>query len=108
MVLLGNRAVRARALAAAGLLVLGCGGDASPGGTVTSDDGKAILSLPDGALPDGVNLEDITITRIEPGFGDDFVVGYRLEPDGIVLSKSASFAIDTFDEVWTGNRCARQ
>lgn len=89
-------------LVAAGLLLIACGDGPSPAGTVTSDDGKAVLTLPAGALPDGLTPGDISITRIDPAADEDFLVKYRLEPDGTMLAKPATLTIDTFDELWAG------
>jgi hypothetical protein len=89
------------------LALASCGGDgkdkggtatpeASPtpaGTTVTSDDGKLILSIPNGAMPEGT---EVTITSVP---NDQLPVelsqllgsgtGYLLEPDGLVLSQPA-------------------
>ncbi len=72
--------------------------DAAPVGTSTvqSDDGAARLIVPDGALPDGVALADISVTRmaldaIPIGFDDTTpVAAYHLQPDGLRLSSPAT------------------
>lgn len=90
-------------LVAGGLALLGCGGSGpSAAASITSDDGKATLTLAEGALPDGMNPGDVSLTRFDPAPADVFVVGYRLEPDGTVLNTPATLAIDTFDELWSG------
>lgn len=103
-----RRFALALALAAAvGMLACGGGDDdgdvsPSPGATITSDDGKATLTLPQGALPSGVTPGSVTLTRIEPGPTDTFLFAYRLEPDGTQLQSPATLRIDTFNENWGG------
>lgn len=55
---------------------------------VRSDDGLAILTIPDGALPEGMTPSDISVkvVRSEDGIEDEQGrIVYELEPDGIVL-----------------------
>ena len=75
-------------------LVVACGGDSS-GSVVESADGLAMLSLPDGSLPDGVSPSDVQLDVVvdesgEPGMP---VVLIRLAPDGLVLSAAAELTV---------------
>ena len=54
---------------------------------VASNDGKAILSIPEDTLPAGVEIADIKITKLPGDDPSDFLVAYRLEPDGLQLKK---------------------
>jgi len=92
-----------RTLIAPGLLVLlaACGGGSStpkesgqqptpsgPAQVVQSDDGSASLSIPDGALPSGVKLADIKVTRLADADAPMRIAGrapfaaFRMEPNG--------------------------
>ncbi|MBX3233134.1 MAG: hypothetical protein KIT84_20290 [Labilithrix sp.] len=74
---------------AVGLVVAsGCGDDESPRPErfVVSDDGDAVLWVPEGSAPAGV---DIRITRVERG--DDS--GYALEPSGLVFTTPAGLFV---------------
>ena len=69
---------------------------------VLSSDGRLSISIPANALPDGVSLEDVTITKeLVPDFygpdTPDPVEVYNLEPDGLVLSKAATI---TYTSTW--------
>ena len=66
---------------------------------VTSSDGIATLTIPQGALPAGVSQSDISITSLPPETISDDVLErlvFALEPDGTVLGSPAmvSIAID--------------
>jgi hypothetical protein len=69
-----------------------CSSDAEPGtgGIVISDDGAATLVVPDWALPEGISLDDISITRID----DSPFPHYDLQPDGLVFDDAVTLTID--------------
>lgn len=95
----------------AALLVVACGGgdsdgDGDDGGsfagtTVRSEDGRLTVQVPDGAAPDGVEVEIALIEdddlpselRDAEGLG---VVGYELSPDGAEFSEplTVTFSLD--------------
>lgn len=70
-----------------------------------SDDGNVTLSIPRGALPQGVRAEDIKITSI--GYDaismkpreQDFLTAYEFQPDGLQFSKpvNVSFVLKNFE-----------
>jgi hypothetical protein len=98
------RRLAAGLLAGAVLVLAACdGGDGEPDATatpeltatpestiVTSDDGKLILTIPNGAMPEGTNVTAtaVSLSELPPelqqlsGARD----GYRLEPDGLQFS----------------------
>ena len=75
-------------------IVAACGGgesgeNGSGAGIVSSPDGKAVLTVAAGSLPDGVTVDDLQIDWAE-GLSDEPGapgVGVRLSPDGLVLSE---------------------
>jgi hypothetical protein len=94
------------------LLIAGACSSGGSGGTViTSDDGKATLTIPDGALPEGLSASDISVTAITEGdlqtidFGPDaagtVLAGYILEPEGTQFQVPVSLRIQ-IDEPITG------
>jgi hypothetical protein len=71
--------------------------------TVTSDDSKVVLGIPPDALPEGVLISDLAVTRIAGDqlpavFGtrgdspDNYVV-YDLVPDGLQFNSPVSFTL---------------
>jgi len=62
---------------------------------VAADDGSATLTIPAGALPDGVTLDDITITRDDSGASASHgeVARWVLEPAGLQLSKPVTLEL---------------
>lgn len=93
------------------LILVACGGgdsgssevsaDTSKAATVSSLDGKAILTLSAGSLPDGVTGDDLQIDWAE-GISDEPgapVAGVRLAPDGFVLNEVASLRFELPDSV---------
>lgn len=102
---------------AAGLMVLGvallsaaCGGDgdtdASPASddrSVESSDGALVLSIPAGALPDGVAASEISVTTLAlteaPARGAPAdraagpIASFRLEPSGLRFSTPVELAV---------------
>ena len=77
------------------------GGDGKPlppngdGGTITSDDGLATLTVPPGALPDGVALADISVTALPlAALSDTTLLGYDLQPAGLVLDAPAELVVE--------------
>jgi hypothetical protein len=91
---------------ALGLLfvVAACGGggsseDGSGATTVSSPDGKAVLSFAAGSLPDGVTVDDLQVDWAE-GLSDEPGapgVVVRLAPDGLVLNQPASLRFELPD-----------
>ena len=60
--------------------------------SIKSNDELAELIIPRDTLPDGVNVEDISVTRISNSqFEDESLIGYELEPDGLVFKDKISF-----------------
>jgi hypothetical protein len=70
-------------------------GSSSSSITITSDDGRAVLEIPDGALPEGVSASDISITTVPEGerptvettsngttAEEEVLAAYQLEPSG--------------------------
>jgi hypothetical protein len=62
--------------------------DAVPVETISSDDGLAAVTIPEGALPEGVSAADIKITAVDPDTIDTSPGGpvgaaYQLEPSGV-------------------------
>lgn len=68
---------------------------------VTSDDGKFSISVPETALPRGIQANDISITRVSQDDGGLSEVNgapmlfYRLEPDGTEFAEPVRFTIQT-------------
>ena len=108
-------------LIAAALLVASCGGggedvdEAAPGVapstsdssavavapgddlTVASADGRASLTIPAGALPEGVNIGSITVAPLDPGSAPEVgnvVAAYRLEPSGMAFDAPVTLVLD--------------
>ena len=72
------------------IIVLGsCGGDGGQPSTIASSDGLAVLEIPDGALPEGVNLDDIRVRSVLDDLdileqaGGPLAAVYAFEPDGL-------------------------
>ncbi len=74
----------------------------TPVTTVTSDDGLATLTIPNGALSEASKLKKIKITRtykqetdtgekISGDQADADLIGYKLEPDGLKFKKPVIF-----------------
>jgi cysteine-rich repeat protein len=65
-----------------------------PVSQIVSDDNQATLSIPEGALPEGTKLEDISITRLD---GEDLHESvysvYELKPDGVTFEKPVTVSI---------------
>ncbi|MBI5527128.1 MAG: beta-propeller fold lactonase family protein [Deltaproteobacteria bacterium] len=78
------------------------GGGAGDGGTnkevrIVSDDGKATLTIPEGALPAGVTADQISIKALTaddfgPITGATFLFGYELLPDGLVFNSPVTLS----------------
>jgi hypothetical protein len=100
-------------LATTALLLGGCGEPGEEDSSqpepkvteVTSDDGLLVLSIPAGALPSGVKAGDVRIQALPPdtavltaGEQSWPMIGWRLEPDGLELSKPATATV-TFENV---------
>jgi hypothetical protein len=72
---------------------------------LTSDDGNVTLSIPKGALPEGVRAADINITNlgydavVQKPSTQDFLAAYEFQPDGLAFTMpvSVSFALKNFD-----------
>lgn len=68
--------------------------------TVVSDDGKAELEIPISALPEGTNIDDISITKISADnidgdeASDKGSFAYRLEPDGLEFGEEVFLTVD--------------
>ena len=76
-------------------------GPSTPTITITSDDGKATLEIPEGALPSGVGADKVKLTALAQSdvYGSDMKGwtwhwGYRLEPDGTTLSAKAKLTVN--------------
>lgn len=86
--------------------------DAGPSGaTIVSDDGLATLYVPDGALPEGVTREMISVTALDPAdleFDDGrdppgrIFAAYRLEPEGTVFALPVTLSVQTSLDPTTG------
>jgi hypothetical protein len=81
------------------LAAIACGGDgAAPAAQpqVKANDGSATLSVPTDALPKGVSLSDIKVTRVAAGSDQDEeapVAVYELKPDGLKFDKPVDFSV---------------
>lgn len=62
-------------------LLTGCGSKVS---TMESDDGEVTLEVPKDALPEGVELSDLSVTAVN---GSEDAIVYELEPDGTQFSE---------------------
>ena len=95
---------------------LGCSSSGSSTTNVTSDDGRAVLEIPSGALPDGVEPSDISITAIaeneRPGvettLGGDasellVLAAYELQPEGTEFLQPVTLTITLNREVNGGD-----
>jgi hypothetical protein len=51
--------------------------------TIMSNDGLAELTVPRDALPDGVDVDDISVTKVTGDQYDEGMLVYELEPDGL-------------------------
>ncbi|MFC1951694.1 hypothetical protein ACFLYI_01450, partial [Chloroflexota bacterium] len=61
---------------------------------IISDDKQATLSIPEGALPEGTKLEDISITKLGGEELDESVYAiYELKPDGVTFEKPVTVSI---------------
>ena len=100
------------------LLVAACGGGddeaptaspTAPPGSATSEDlvltasigdAEVVLTVPAGALPEGVSADDLAITALDINFepiGEDAIalsVAVQLEPDGLRFTEPASLELD--------------
>ena len=77
------------------LIALGCSGEGlmvgADGGTLTSADGLASLTVPAGALSEDI---EITITPLEEGLPENAVgVAYDFQPDGLTFAEPATLTI---------------
>ena len=70
--------------------------------TIESDDGKAKLEISQGAIPEGVDISDISVTEVlesellfEKTEGEE-LIAYTLEPDGLGFEEDILFKV-TFD-----------
>ncbi len=61
--------------------------------TIESDDGKASLELSEGAIPEGVDISDISVTNAS---AEEGAIIYELKPDGMTFNKDIVFKA-TFD-----------
>ena len=62
--------------------------------SIKSNDESAELIIPKDTLPDGVNVDDISVTRISNSqFEDESLVVYELEPDGLVFKDEILFKV---------------
>lgn len=62
--------------------------------SVKSNDELAKLIIPRDTLPDGVNIDDISVTRISDSqFEDESLIVYELEPDGLVFKDEILFEV---------------
>ena len=89
-------------LAAAILAACGTGGGDSPSSrSVQSPDGRATLVIPPGALPDGVGIEDISLTPLDPetlavAADQSGVLGaYGASPDGLTFLEPVMLSIES-------------
>jgi hypothetical protein len=78
------------------IVLVACGGapaaspsPASGGPTVTSSDGNAVLTIPDGALPAGISVNDLAIETLE----SEILAAYEFEPSGTAFDPPLSAAI---------------
>lgn len=72
----------------ASLFLLTACGDKGP---ITSDDGRASLEIPEGALPEDVERSDISVTA-DTSYENAIV--YELEPDGTEFLEDLSLTVD--------------
>lgn len=63
--------------------------------TVVSDDAKATLEIPRGALPEGVSASDIRINLVPEQQRGDFDLVYSLSPSGLVFSEAIVMSVRT-------------
>ena len=75
-------------LLVAGFLYFLFGGASRGIQKVISDDGLAELAIPRNALPEGMSIEDISITNVSV---EDTMIAYEFKPDGIAFSKELTF-----------------
>jgi hypothetical protein len=62
--------------------------------SIKSDDESAELFIPKGALPDNVDLNDISITKVSNSQTENGTwVVYELEPDGLVFTEEVLFNV---------------
>ncbi|MFC2067938.1 hypothetical protein ACFLTP_02870 [Chloroflexota bacterium] len=79
-------------------LLLSCSPkDESSGGEfvveISNDTGSIELEIPEGALPVGVNEQDISITPVLESEVEEGVVMYELKPDGLEFNKPVTVTI---------------
>ena len=55
---------------------------------VVSNDGRAELTIPKNALPEGMSIKDISITNVSV---NDAIIAYELKPDGTAFSNELTF-----------------
>ena len=73
---------------------------AVPSDVVTSDDGAAKISIPKGALPANVKVQDIHVTKLDPAQagvnidGRPPAVAYQFAPDGLQFASPATFSFN--------------
>jgi hypothetical protein len=84
-------------------MLAACGGgsdDSSSSQTVRSPDGRATLVIPPAALPDGVGIEDISLTPLAsetlPGGEDqsDVLVAYTAAPSGLSFRQPVTLTLE--------------
>ena len=75
-------------------------GEAAPSeGDVVSSDGSATLQIPDGALPEGMDLDDLSVVPLETEAssagspGGEVLASYALEPSGLTFLKPVTLSI---------------
>jgi len=62
--------------------------------SIKSNDESAELIIPKDTLPDSVNVDDISVTRISNSqFEDESLIVYELEPDGLVFKDEILFKV---------------
>jgi len=62
--------------------------------SIKSNDELAKLIIPSDTLPDGVNIDDISVTRLSNSqFDDESLIVYELEPDGLVFKDEILFEV---------------
>ena len=125
-----RRAVAVAVLMIAGLVAVACGGETDAPGdeeaapattvqdapaerdtvTVESEDASAVLSIPTGALPEGVTPEDIEIREVsdDPDLfvateGDPPLAVFRLEPTGLTFAEPVTLRVTVSLEAVPGD-----
>ena len=68
-------------------------------GEVVSSDGSATLHIPEGALPEGMDLDDLSVIPLEreasstDSTGGDALASYALEPSGLTFLEPARLSV---------------